>query len=352
MQIHRLLTQSHSELLLRGSFRFGRLRYYQMLEIVFEDESIGDAQEGVASVVLSTNIAPGNTDDPVRANLAKGGFIHVTGNSSIEIRNTTFRNEVDCFVCCWSTSATPELSGTGSAYDTRVTATGAKSLAHYLNRFAVERDSGSKLTELFMPVAARRVQYCDAVHDMATEPLPSGDPFRKRARYRHQSEYRLVLEPKVTIAADFVHIECPQASELLKSSPIERSQVANPIPATQPKSAEYFQQILSSIFAAWEKLQQALMNREKLESSGYRNITRGSCDAATWPADPVASLTRRNAALAEFDRVQLKDLRRCLFELRKPPLNEALDRALAQGASSERLIHLYESQYWESLRRT
>jgi len=348
MQIHRLLTKTHSESLLRGSFRFGRLRYYQMMEIVFADESIGDAQEGTVSALVSTNITPDNTGDPVRASLAKSSFIHVDENASIEIRNATFRNEVDCFVCCWSTSATPDLSGTGSAYDTRVTAAGAKSLAHYLNSLGVERESGSKILELFAPIASGRVQYRDLVHDMATGPLPSGDQFRKRTRYRHQSEYRLVLIPRATIAADYVYIECPQAAELLKSAPVKRSQAVALNASPTPPGDEYFQQMFSSILAVWRQLQRELANNDYLAFSA----SRSTLDVAAWRADQDASLARRTAALAEFDHVHLKNLRKCLFALRKPPLNEALDRALARGASSDRLISRYEHQQSKSLGQT
>lgn len=344
MQIHRLLTKAHSESLLRGSFRFGRLRYYQMLEVVFEDESIGDAQEGVVSAMLSVNITPDNADDPVRLNLAKSHFISVSGNARVEIENATFRNELDCFVCCWSTSATPDLSGTGAAYDTCVTASGAKSLTYYLNNFGVERESGSKILDMFAPIASGRVQYHDYAHDMATGPLPSGDPFQKRTRHRHQAEYRLVLIPRTLIAADFVYVECHPAAELLSSGPVGRSQTVAFNATTPPEGAEYFDQLLSSILEAWRRLQQALATNDDLGFNVYPATHRGVFDAAVWRANREASNARRTAALAEFDHVHLKKLRRCLFELRRPPFNEALDRALAHGAASDRLIRLHECQ--------
>lgn len=349
MQIHRLLTKPHSESLLQGSFRFGRLRYYQMLEIVFEDDSIGDAHEGSISSVVNTKLTPKNINDPVRVNLKKMGFIDMDESSSVEISNYTFRNEVDCFVCCWSTSEAPTLSGTGSAYDTRVTAAGGKTLAHYLSKFAVERESGRKLNDLFFPIASGRVHYCDLVHDMASGPLPSGDPFRKRNHYQHQLEYRLVLIPRSTISADFVHIECPQASELLASMPINRVQVVAPIPASTGPGREHFQQLLETILAAWQQVQDALARKEDHAFKISRLAGQSDSNLADWRADWEASLARRTAALAEFDRVHLKNLRRCLFELRSRPLNDALDRALARGASSDRLISLYQRRKWGGL---
>lgn len=341
MQIHRLLNKTHSESLLRGSFRFGRLRYYQMLEVVFDDESIGDAQEGAVSAVVSTKLTPENMDDPVRKSLAESGFITVRGNSSIEIRNTTFTNEVDCFVCCWSTSTTPELSGTGSAYDTCVTAAGAKSLAHCLNSFGVERESGSKILDLFAPILSGRVQYSDTEHDMATGPLPSGDPFRKRTRYRHQAEYRFVLIPRAKIAADFIYVECHPATELLKSAPFARTQTVTSTATDKPAGTEYYQQLLSSILEAWRQLQDTLAFNSDMRFTTHPAPSGSDFDAAARRASHEERLARRITASTEFDRVHLKNLRRCIFELRNAPCNEPLDDALARGASSDRLIRLY-----------
>ena len=342
MQIHRLLTEPHAKSLLQGSFRFGRLRYYQMLENVFADESIGDAQEGAVTASLSVNITPENMNDPIRINLEKSGFIKVSGNSSVEIHNATLRNEIDCFVCCWSTSPTPNLSGTGSGYDTSVTATGAKSLAHYLNNLGVERESGSKIPDLFFPIVAGRVQYGNFDYDMTNGPLPSGNPFQKRTRYQYQSEYRLVLRPRKTIDSDFVTIECPQAAELLKSASIKSSQVAMTNTFQTTEYLEELEELLFSILAAWHELE---FNKD-LWLQPRIKANQKAFAAETWRADVEKSQAIRTEAMAKFDHMHLNDLQRCLFELRKPPFNDALDLALAHGASSDRLIHLYDRQKW------
>ncbi len=100
MQIHRLLSRPHAAPLPQGAFRFGGLRYYQMLEVVFEDSSIGDAQEGAVSTVVSTTITPDNQGNPLHKNLAESGRISISGNSHVEIRDMNIRHETDCFVCC------------------------------------------------------------------------------------------------------------------------------------------------------------------------------------------------------------------------------------------------------------
>lgn len=344
MQIHRLLTKEYAEYHLRGSFRFGRLRYYQMLEIVFEDQSIGDAQEGTISTVFDAKLTPENKGEPIWENLAKSGIVLSGENPSIHIRNTTITSEIDCFVCCWSTSASPDLSGTGSTYDTRVIAAGAKSLAYYLNTSGVERESGSKVLELFYPILSRRVQYSDSVPDLAAGPMPRGDPFRKRLRYAKQAEYRLVLIPRETISADFVHIECRQAAELLRSAPVERAETVTQKSATKRLGAEYYQQLLSSILAAWKQFDQEFAINGDLGFRVPQSTGRGIIDVQAWREKQEEAYARRTAALAEFDKAHLKNLQRCLFELRTPPLNEALDRALASGKSSDWLIRHYERQ--------
>jgi hypothetical protein len=210
--------QAHAEAMLKGSFRFGRMRYYQMLEVVFDDDSIGDVEEGLSSATVSVTINEENSNSPIVKNLAN--FIKVSGTSQVELENATFIHQTDCYICCWSTTKSPDLSGAGSSYDTCVTSSGAKSLAHYLSRFGVERESGLPLTELFGRIAAGRVHYHDSTHDLSNNPLPNGNPFRKRKKYQNQSEYRIVLFPKQPLNLDFVMIDCSSASSLLSAESI------------------------------------------------------------------------------------------------------------------------------------
>lgn len=339
MQIYRLMEKEHSGSLLRGSFRFGRLRYYQMREVVFEDESIGDAQEGVVSAAPVTAIfTDGEAIDTASTNLAKSGFIDYQGGTAMFF-GTTFTKEIDCFVSSWSTSATPDLSGAGAAYDTCVIAAGAKSLAYYLSNLGVESKSRSRIQELFKPILARRVQYQDSTYNFSECPLPDADPFRKRTRYRYQSEYRLLLIPRTAISADFVTIDCPQAAHLLRSVPVQPSQVAELNAPAVPSDTSYYQKLLSSILEAWWQLQGQLNLDDRT-----RLATDSDLDAVAWRTSRDAWLIHRTAVLAEFDRTYLKKLRRCLYELRKAPLNEFLDRVLARGASSDGLISAYEHE--------
>lgn len=346
MQIHRIISKDYVPQLLQGAFRFVRLRYYRMLEVVFEDSSIGDAHEGVASTVVTTTISPESYSDPVHQNLVKSGVISVSGNSRIEIKDMTIRNEIDCFVSCWSTSQTPDLAGGGVAYDACVTCKGAKSLAYYLGNYGVERESGKGVRELFRPIASGRVQYLDLQHDFAKGPMPSGEPFRKRTRYRQQSEYRFVFVPLEPINRDFLWVDCQKASELLKETPFQRAANTAADVAAASKPVEDYQQTLDVLLRKWRNLQSQLSVQDDLEREAFRVDRNSAFDAQKWRAIVDASFARRKAVQAEYDRDHLKQLRRCLFELRKPPLNDCLDRALARGELSERLIMALERPLW------
>lgn len=317
-----------------------------MLEVVFEDSSIGDAHEGTTSTVINTTISSENYGDPIHKNLAKSGIISVSGNSRIEIKDMTIRNETDCFVSCWSTSQTPHLAGVGLTYDACVTCGGAKSLAHYLGKYGIDRESGKAVRDLSRTLASGRVQYLDLQHDFATGPIPSGDPFRKRTRYRQQSEYRFVLVPLKPINTDVLWVDCPQATELLRETPIERTADATADAATVPNQIEDYQQVLDVLIQEWQDMQRQLSLKDDLEREASWAARNRAFDAQVWRAMMDASMARRQAAQADYDRRHLKQLRRCLFELRKPPLNDWLDRALARGASSEGLIAALHHSKW------
>ncbi len=215
-----------------------------------------------------------------------------------------------------------------------------------MGNFGVERESGISLRNLFRPIAAGRVQYIDLAHDLATGPLPSGDPFRKGTRYRSQSEYRFVLIPLKPISADFIWVDCPQARGLLQAASIQRDQEKISDGAVRPKEDENHERVLTLLIEKWQRLQSELSVRDALEREAFWKSHNSTIDAETSRATIEASHAGRIAAQAEFDRMHLKELRKCLFVLRKPPFNDSLDRALARGASSERLISAFERPLW------
>lgn len=349
MQIYRLIENKYAQSLLRGEFRFVRLRVYQMREIVFEDDSIGDVEEGAASSKFGFEFTPESQGAPIRKTLEEKGLMKVSGGSRVDAKTISIRSEVDCFVSCWSVSSKPDLSGVGSRYDTCVTASDAVTLAHLLYTQGVEFETGQSVGSVFLPIRFDEVDYLDREFDIAAGVLPSGDPFVKRRKYSKQAEYRFVLFPRSPVNADAVTVKCPTATALLSSRAVTPTCVEKVFDHPERISAHWRSE-LDMLVESWRVLQTKLHEEDERGMAGIRHLfqsqvgsDRGAFHAVRAAATAVhavqeASMARRREAISEFDRLHLMRLRRCLFELRKSPYNDLLDRLLAHGHTSEQLM--------------
>jgi hypothetical protein len=106
-------------------------------------------------------------------------------------------------------------------------------------------------------------------------------------------------------------------------------------------STEEFQANLRSIIDEWNKMEVPLAADGNFAPVNFWKKGRNNFDPNKWREFHDARRVEREAAIVEFDKRYLKDLRKCLFALRTPPFNEQLDKAIARGANSEWLIRFY-----------
>lgn len=327
MKLYKMMKAPYAKSLVEtGDFMFRRLRYYRMLEAVFGDPSIGDIEEGVTSATVSAEIGPHNRDTKVSKNILASARINAStaGNATVTMSNVKINNTNDnYFVYCFSMVANPDLSYTGSSYDAKITLARATALKHYLNTFGTEKSTGTAVTSMFDPIQARPVVYDDFQYDAALGPLPAGDPFRKRKRYKNQSEYRFALNPRQTILKDSVVISCPRARELLSfdSLPVALH------PEQERKDKQYYKDLLDSILNSWKYYSDQCSHLEFPNPKIEGQVSR--------------YMELKSKIIAEFDEHHRTDLLRCLFELRKEPYDDRLDSALARAAESDHLIRMY-----------
>lgn len=339
MQIHRLTNAPFAQQLSNGCIRFGRARYYQMQEVVFADESIGDKLECVSHMTVNTVIDTTQEPTSTQVNLAKMGILSVSGNSRVTFSDTQIYKEVDCYISCWTTIANPPLKGVGADYDSRVTAAGAKTLCQYLWSHGKLQSDGLPVSTKFHSLRSGRVYYEPMNHDVAENPLPAPNPFRKRLKYSDQHEYRLVIFPKYNLGVDFITITCPEATNMLSVTQLSDTSAH----ANDPSHCSPHDRIhsLTAIVEEWKNRQSALDSKYEMALHGVRSQPFGDDAAHTFKAIFDAKLEEQRRLEKDFDLKHLASLRRHLFEVRCEPYNERLDKAIARGQGGAQLIRMY-----------
>ncbi len=339
MRIHRLTELRFADGLLEGQFRFGRARYYQMQEVVFADESIGDKLECVSHTTVNADIDTSQGVSPTQSNLAAMGFLNVSGNSRVTISNSQVYRELDCYISCWTTIEDPTLDGAGSTYDCRVTASGGKTLSHLLWAHGTLRPTGHSIQAQFRSLVSGRVYYEPLEYDVAETALPSPNPFRKRLKYSNQFEYRLVLFPTTTIGSDFITVDCPEAASLLNLARLPKRTSATG--ENSAADARDTSKLLDSLVQEWVSRQKELDRKYDDQLDQIRLISHSSGAVQAYKAVIEAKRAEQIQLEHNFDQSHLRTLRRLLFEARREPHDERLDKAIARGQGSSRLIHIY-----------
>ncbi len=217
---YKFLSKQHVPSTIAGNLRFGRLRYYQLLEVVTGDDWIGDRHEGLATTRVHAVLDGNPNQAGLRQRLADAKFISAEGVSNIEIRGCKIINEVDCFVFC---VAEGELSPLVArmcsperaeyAYDGCLHLIDPVEIAQRLwNDGSVD---GKPLHEIFLEIRFEQVRYEGQEYDLNDTPAVSGDPFVKAGKYKSQREWRFVLFPRIQIDRDSVSVRCDSIAALL-----------------------------------------------------------------------------------------------------------------------------------------
>jgi hypothetical protein len=205
---YKFLDRKYIDRLLGGEILFRRLIYYRLLEVVTQDQWIGDASEGVARTAIDyALVSPADPKPTLRRKLEEARLVKMDDNSTVKITNMTLTAEVDCFVFCFSSGDLTRLAETMCAtdkpeyaYDGCVSILDPTVLAQAI--YDSGKLGGRPIRDNFS-VTVGPVSYYEAVaQDFLTGGMPSADPFKKDRRYAAQREMRIVLMPRNPIESD------------------------------------------------------------------------------------------------------------------------------------------------------
>lgn len=158
MAYYKFLQSQHINLLLGGKFRFGRLRYYQLLEAVTEDQWIGDMDEGRAiNLIDRVVLQAGDGQEAIRTRLVDAG-INVDANASLTLYDSQTISDLDCFVFSVSRGELSLLKSAmcspekpDYAYNACVRISGLRHLAHTIWNEGVLCHNGQCVSDAFWP---------------------------------------------------------------------------------------------------------------------------------------------------------------------------------------------------------
>jgi hypothetical protein len=233
------------------SIRFGRLRYFQLCEVLYNDQFIGDRFEGAARTNIQ-NVVIGREDTEIKRQLEEARVVKSDGHGDIRFGHISVINEVDCFVFCLfqgPLAVGVDLYGKKDArsYDDCVQVTDIDALGAAI---AAGTIGGEKVTDLFV-VRGGQVGYegdGQFAYDALLR-LETGDPFRKRELYSDQQEFRFVLFPKAHPYPLCDHVDVRLAGEvpLFLHTPFDGSTRVKTLPG-DPDAAI---QAIDDIMAEW-----------------------------------------------------------------------------------------------------
>jgi len=158
MAYYKFLHSQHINLLLEGRFRFGRLRYYQLLEAVTKNQWIGDMDEGCAiNFIDHVVLQAGDGRDAIRSRLVEAGLT-VAADASLTLYDSCTISHLDCFVFSVSrgelnllTSSMCSPDKPDYAYDACVRISGLRHLADAIWKEGVLCHNGQRVSDAFCP---------------------------------------------------------------------------------------------------------------------------------------------------------------------------------------------------------
>ncbi len=333
----KFLSATYARSQLSGTFRFGRLRYYQLLEYLYDDPYIGDANDGVATTIVNAKIT--SPEDPLARRLEQVAIIGPgISNAKISFQNVKLINDVDCFAFCCTARFSDEIAREmydSSGYDRCIRIAGRQVLANHIWKSGVVQElNGRYVKDVFTRIAHGRIQYCQAEGDIRDGPAVPANPFVKLPRYTSQCEYRYALFPRQPLEFDALTIVCESAAilmteYLLPERAAERSH--------HEKSGASLDATLSQL--------QTVIKRYQLEMHAINEMYR-SVDHT--PQAWKNALSNRDAAHAKFKVEQeheyMSELHRCYAAIRKFNGGEpGIDRAIISRHPLHGLATLLET---------
>jgi hypothetical protein len=227
--IYKFLDKEHlPSILEKVSLKFGRLKYYRLLEAVTGNQWIGDLNEGVCVTESGKiEISPESPNLEAKQALAKARIAHVNESTTLIMEEAKFISQVDCFVLSLAAGDLDTLvqamcsQGHGNfGYDGCIEIPDLSQLEQLI-RSNGKLSDGSCVSELFA-IEVDKVRY-EALtpHDFQSSlAIPPGDPFRKSEIYSTQCEVRVVLYPKERMEIDHVFVSVDFPPKFLIERPL------------------------------------------------------------------------------------------------------------------------------------
>lgn len=289
-----------------GKLKFGRLRYYQLLEVFTGDQWIGDRNEGVATTKVNATMREGDPQDAVLLQrLSEAGVLKLGsgGGACVEMHGVIIRNVVDCFVFCFSAGEIEHLASSMSspcrakyAYDGCLRLLDPNEIAQRI--WAYGMVDGKPLPELFKSLHLGPVSYEWAERDLSDGPIASGDPFVKSAGYIEQREWRFVLIPHASIEEDGLFVECEAISDLLVEEALNvpaRSHAAGDL--RKAPDIDAIVKEIQGIWLNWDAKFDRFSHAEEPPRMGFQN---SPADVARFRAAFHAQSERQSKRLKEL----------------------------------------------------
>lgn len=291
------------------TLKFGRLRYYRLLEIATLNSRIGDRREGLAFTRVDKVTVGNGQNEDIRHALEEAGIAKVNGGE-LTLQASVFSNEIDCFVMSLGAGSfkdlSKELAESGpDAYDAALE---LSSFDQLIRAIGVAEYDGHPLRERF-EIYAGSVQY--GKHEpsdlLLTGRVETGDPFFKDEQlYKHQSEFRLALIPKgIAPKGDNVFVQLQGSEPFFQQKALERRS-SRIVRNTVPEDIN-FEAVICECFAKWSertrnKFTHSMSSEEILmriqeEEKSFEPIRRRLIDAY-WSNRHQSSSDEVDAAIA------------------------------------------------------
>lgn len=216
MGFYRFMRSKHVDSVLGGEFRFGSLMYFRLLESVYEDEWIGDSEEGRVTTVINDFYSEnGQQNIAERKWLAEKGVS--VGNAEIYMNNSKFISEINGYVLCFAVGERAELDGTmlKDEYDSCVSFPDVPLIANLLYERGVD-SQGRPASHIFEYPRFDFVDYSSKGFVFGQmNGCQQVSPFVKRDKYKGQKEYRIFFQPKVYLDDDFIILKIADVNGLV-----------------------------------------------------------------------------------------------------------------------------------------
>lgn len=222
MGFYRFMPSRYMDGMLDGNFRFGSLKYYRLMESVFDDDWIGDSEDGkFITEIERVEVIGGQPDSEVRQKLKMLKIVDGDGDGDVLIEGVRLISEVNGYVLCFSVGDRSELEEDmlKDGYDSCLSFPDLECLANVIYYEGVDANN-RPASEIFNFPLFGVVSYTSNTASFESVGEHNGwggaSPFVKRVKYKKQREYRIFLESKLGMDEDFVVLKVEDIGVLCK----------------------------------------------------------------------------------------------------------------------------------------